>query len=99
MTALAVAMGRWLQPQRAQPRAEPPRLAVQLAQGPGRRARPGQTHKPCLHTLMGPAKQLSLFAIARAAGITHVVEEGREGGVSNIRGGEVRAGGVVSRPK
>ena len=38
--------------------------------------------KPCLHTLMGPAKQLSLFAIARAAGITHVVEEGREGGLT-----------------
>ena len=38
--------------------------------------------KPCLHSLMGPAKLLSLMAIARAAGVTHIVEEGREGGLS-----------------
>lgn len=37
---------------------------------------------PCLYTMMGPAKLLSLVAIARAAGVTHIVEEGRAGGLS-----------------
>ena len=38
--------------------------------------------KPCLYGLLPPAKMLSLLAVARAAGVTHIVEEGREGGIS-----------------
>jgi hypothetical protein len=36
----------------------------------------------CLYTMMRPAKLLSVIAIARAAGVTHIVEEGRAGGLS-----------------
>ena len=39
--------------------------------------------KPCLYGLLPPAKMLSLLAVARAAGVTHIVEEGREGGLSS----------------
>ena len=39
--------------------------------------------EPCLYTKMiNPAKLLMVAAIARAAGVTHIVEEGRAGGLS-----------------
>lgn len=37
---------------------------------------------PCLYTMMAPTKLLSVIALARAAGVTHIVEEGRAGGLS-----------------
>ena len=37
---------------------------------------------PCLYTLMGAVKLFTIMSIARAAGVTHIVEEGREGGLS-----------------
>merc|ERR1719198_1555347 len=40
--------------------------------------------KPCLYTHMSPVKLLAVIATARAAGVTHIVEEGREGGLSAL---------------
>merc|ERR1719281_1568642 len=38
--------------------------------------------KPCLYGHMSPGKLLYVIALARAAGATHIIEEGREGGLS-----------------
>ena len=38
--------------------------------------------KPCLFSNMAPAKVLAVIATARAAGVTHIIEEGRLGGIT-----------------
>ena len=38
--------------------------------------------EPCLFSNMAPAKVLAVIATARAAGVTHIIEEGRLGGIT-----------------
>ncbi|KAL3907132.1 MAG: hypothetical protein SGPRY_010289 [Prymnesium sp.] len=38
--------------------------------------------KPCLYSHMEPSTMVAIIALARAAGIRHIIEEGREGGLS-----------------
>ena len=38
--------------------------------------------KPCLYSWMSAATTVAALAIMRAAGIRHIIEEGREGGLS-----------------
>jgi hypothetical protein len=38
--------------------------------------------KPCLYSDMAPATTIAMISVARAAGVHHIIEEGREGGLS-----------------
>ena len=38
--------------------------------------------RPCLHTQMNAGTMIATIALARAAGVNHIVEEGREGGLT-----------------
>ena len=38
--------------------------------------------KPCLYSDMKPPTSIAIISIARAAGVNHIIEEGREGGLS-----------------
>ena len=38
--------------------------------------------KPCLYSDMKPPTSIAIIALARAAGVDHIIEEGREGGLS-----------------
>lgn len=38
--------------------------------------------KPCLYSDMTPSTTIAMISLARAAGINHIIEEGREGGLS-----------------
>ena len=38
--------------------------------------------KPCLHTQMNAGTMVATISLARAAGVNHIVEEGREGGLT-----------------
>lgn len=38
--------------------------------------------QPCLYSDMKPPTSVTLIAVARAAGVNHIIEEGREGGLS-----------------
>ena len=43
-----------------------------------------QRNTPCLFSDMRPTKILAAITVARAAGITHIIEEGRYGGLSAL---------------
>lgn len=47
-------------------------------------ARPRRAWHPCLYTDMRPSKLLAVLVAARAAGATHIVEEGRYGGLTAL---------------
>ena len=38
--------------------------------------------RPCLYSNMAPGTNLAVVALARAAGVNHIIEEGRQGGLS-----------------
>ena len=42
----------------------------------------GKNGAPCLFSEMAPVKLLAVIMVARAAGVTHIIEEGRKGGLS-----------------